>query len=160
MPAPPSTSLPRRSTCPPSSPPNRDSARLTCNALIKATAQRIPDAALCSHAPTEDSPMKAQRTDRVRGATLHRAVCAKLSRSREKAPRNPDLRPWPERETAGQAPVPRAREAPTSGSMVGCSLAAAFVDVHTNVHTPGQRRLLISPKRTDQSCQGRLCRGA
>jgi len=106
MPAPPSTSLPRRSTCPPPSPPNRDSARLTCNALIKATAQRIPDAALCSHAPTEDSPMKAQRTDCVRGAPLHRAVCAKLSRFREKAPRNPDLRPWPERETADQAPVP------------------------------------------------------
>jgi len=111
MPAPPSTSLPRRSTCPPPSPPNRDSARLTCNALIKATAQRIPDAALCSHAPTEDSPMKAQRTDCVRGAPLHRAVCAKLSRFREKAPRNADLPQPAERDTAVRRLCPYAREA-------------------------------------------------
>ncbi len=34
------------------------------------------------------------------------------------------------------------------------------MDVHTNVHTPGQRRLSIFSKRSDQSCQGRLCRGA
>ena len=49
---------------------------------------------------------------------LSRAT-AKLSRSQEKAPRNPDLRPRPERETAGQAPVPYAREALTSVSMCG-----------------------------------------
>ena len=48
------------------------------------------------------------------GMVLHRA---RLSRSRVKAPRNPDLRRRPEHEAAGQAPVPYPREAPTSVSM-------------------------------------------
>jgi hypothetical protein len=52
----------------------------------------------------------------------------RVSRSREKVPRNPYLRPRPERETAGQAPVPYAQGAPTSvfsggGGSIG-SLAA------------------------------------
>jgi hypothetical protein len=38
--------------------------------------------------------------------------------SREKAPRNPDLRPRPGRETTGQAPVPYAQDAPTGVSIV------------------------------------------
>jgi hypothetical protein len=46
---------------------------------------------------------------------LHRA---RLRRSREKAPRNPDLLNRQERETAGQAPVTHARHAPTNDSMV------------------------------------------
>ena len=41
-----------------------------------------------------------------------------VSRSREKAPRNADPSPMAERETAGRAPVPYARDAPTSVSMV------------------------------------------
>jgi hypothetical protein len=43
---------------------------------------------------------------------------ARVSRPREKAPRNPNLRPLPGRENAGQAPVPYAQDAPTSASMV------------------------------------------
>lgn len=57
-----------------------------------------------------------------------RAACAaplcmgqntqRLIRSRQKAPRNADLRSRPERETAVQAPVPYSRDAPTSVSIV------------------------------------------
>jgi hypothetical protein len=46
---------------------------------------------------------------------LHRA---RLGRSREKAPINPIFSILAKRETAGQAPVPYARDAPTSVSMV------------------------------------------
>jgi hypothetical protein len=51
--------------------------------------------------------------------SFHPPGCApSIDWSREKAPINPDLPPRPERETAGQAPVPYARDAPTSVSMV------------------------------------------
>ena len=60
----------------------------------------------------------AQRT-RTCGAHpctwLHRAT---VSRSREKAPINPDFRPRAERETAGQAPMPYAPDARISVSVV------------------------------------------
>ena len=75
----------------------------------------------CTASSIKGSTAKAQREDRVRGATLHGA--ARLSRSREKAPRNPDLRPRPECESAGQARVPYAGDAPTSVSMVAGEIA-------------------------------------
>ena len=51
-----------------------------------------------------------------------------LSRCREKAPINPAFSFSAQRETAGQAPVPYARDAPTRGSMVagGSSDDATF----------------------------------
>jgi hypothetical protein len=61
---------------------------------------------------------KPQRTGRVRGIPHGALHTAGLSRSREEAPSNTDLRPRPKRETSGQAPVHCARDAPTGGSMV------------------------------------------
>ena len=46
-------------------------------ALIRAPAQGMLDAALCNGAPTDDSTAKRQRADRVRGAALHTAAYAR-----------------------------------------------------------------------------------
>jgi hypothetical protein len=66
----------------------------------------------------DDSTAKPLLTGRVRGVCLNGVAQGTGEQVPRKVPINPDLRPRSERETAGQAPVPYAREAPTSVSMV------------------------------------------
>jgi hypothetical protein len=89
--------------------------------LIRAGAWGMPSAALCSNGRADDWAANPHRRGRTRGVTVppcHGHGTQRVSRSREKAPRNPTLAHSVEREGAGQAPVHYARDAPTSGSMV------------------------------------------
>jgi hypothetical protein len=71
-------------------------------------------------APSTRRPARNRSSPVTSGPStpLRTHAYAGVIRPREKAPRNPDLRRRPERETAGQAPVLYARDALTSGSMV------------------------------------------
>lgn len=109
-----------RSTCPSSSPPKSRSQRTDL-------PTRFDQGRCMGHA--QCSPMQ-QRSGRRLGCKIRTVEAARavppcighgmqrVSRSREKAPRNPTLAHSVEREDAGQAPVHYARDAPTSGSMV------------------------------------------
>ena len=86
--------------------------------------------------------------DKVFGTDrLHRAT---VSRSREKAPINPIFGISVQRETAGQAPVPYAREAPASVSMV----AGEPVNLRAAINEPNSYPAMGHPLPPSQLCRG------
>jgi hypothetical protein len=73
---------------------------------------------LCNDASPENSTAKPQLTGACAAPPCIGQRKQRVSKSREKAPINGNSEVSPERETAGQAPVPYARDAPTSVSTV------------------------------------------
>ena len=103
----------------------------------------MPSAAICSCTPIEDSTVKPQRT----GFTRRGPACIGQRTQRSASLENPTpsgIRP--NVETAGQAPVPYARDAPTSvskeagGSQPSGNHAILLAESRTKVSTDTLRR--------------------